>query len=107
VTLLPDPSIALEPHPEHAGESIARCVCGTSCWGRTDRAAEWAEVHALQCSRFREWARERVDNLGYTLGYYIPAQVTDLLHQLLGEPRAAAVVMPWLIGIENRPEFDG
>ena len=107
VTLAPDPSVSLEPVAENPDASRARCVCGTSFTAPTSDAAYWAEVHALQCSRFRTWAHERVDNLGYTLGYYIPAQVLDLLHQLLNQPAAASLVMPWLVGIEDRPEVDG
>lgn len=105
VTLAIEPSVSLEPVAENPDASRAVCVCGTEFVAPTPQAAQWAELHALRCPRFLTWAHERIDNLGYTLGYYIPAQVLDLLHQLLDYP-AAAQVMPWLYGIENRPEAD-
>lgn len=107
VTLAAEPCVVLEPVAENPDASRARCVCGSEFTAPTADAAMWAEAHALRCPRFLTWAHERIDNLGYTLGYYIPAQVLDLLHQLLGQPAAASLVMPWLVGIEDRPEADG
>lgn len=107
MTLAQEPSIALVPVPE-LGLTRASCVCGRSSEAlTTTEAAEWAELHSLRCPVFLTWARERVDNLGYTLGYYIPAQVVDLLHQLVDLPAAMVYLGPWLVDIENRPEVDG
>lgn len=65
-------------------------------------AAHNAELHSLRCPRFRRWAHEAVDSMGEAVGYYVPAQLVDLLHILVNEPQAAAHIMPWLVGLEDR-----
>jgi hypothetical protein len=106
VTLTNEPAIALLPIPERPSQSRAECVCGQHYTADTAAAAAWAEMHALRCPRFLTWAHERIENLSYTLGHYLPAQLLELLHQLTGIPAAASIVMPWLVGLEDRPEVD-
>lgn len=96
------PSVWLEQAPGRS-ETRAVCGCGWETLSLTSAAAaQNAELHSLRCAQFRRWAHEQINNLGYTLGYYIPAQVLELLHVLADEPAAAAQIMPWLVGLEDR-----
>jgi hypothetical protein len=100
----PGPTINLVPAPE-TGNTIASCVCGQTYTAvRATAAAQWAELHSLRCPQWLTWAHERIDNLPYSLGHYLPAQVLDLLHQLANEPAAMVHIGPWLFGIEDRPD---
>jgi hypothetical protein len=100
--MLNSPAIRLEGLPGRS-ECRAVCVCGWETLSLTSAvAAQNADLHSLRCSRFRRWAHEQVDSLGETLGYYVPAQVVELLHILVDEPAAAAQIMPWLVGLEDR-----
>lgn len=81
------------------------CGCGWETLSLTASvAAQNAELHALRCTRFRVWAHESINNLADALGYYVPAQIIELLHILADEHPAAAHLMPWLYGLEDRED---
>jgi hypothetical protein len=97
-----EPAVRLEAFPGRS-DCLAVCVCGWETLSLTSAAAaQNAETHSLLCSVFRRWAHEQLDTLGDTLGYYVPAQVVELLHILVDEPPAAAQIMPWLVGLGDR-----
>lgn len=95
-------AVAIEQVPGRQ-ECRAVCTCGWETLSLTAAvAAQSAELHSLRCTRFRLWAHESIENLSDALGYYVPVQITELLHVLVDEPPAAAHIMPWLYGLEDR-----
>lgn len=96
-------AVALEQLPGRP-ECRAVCTCGWETLSLTAAiAAQNAELHSLRCPRFRLWAHDSIDSLSDALGYYVPVQVTDLLHALVDSPApAAGHIMPWLFGLEDR-----
>lgn len=102
VTLTPAPAVAVE-LVDVSGHASAICTCGfVQICPTTQDATATAELHSIRCPQFRRWAHEQIDNLSFALGYYIPAQVLNLLHVLVDQPAAATQIMPWLYGLDGR-----
>lgn len=101
-----EPFVVVSPDGVHPGGLVAVCSCGWRAEQLPDDGTT-VELHAAHCTLFREWADERIDDLPYTLGVHVPAQVLDLLHQLVDLPAALLTINRWLADLDDRDEFDG
>lgn len=98
----------LPPHPPAVavedlfnGTQEAACPCGWSYTGSPRNVGSLAELHTLRCRLWTDWAHREIDNLPARLGYYVPVQLEELLHLLVGEPPAAVHVLPWLAAVRE------
>lgn len=93
--------------PESGGWRVA-CTCGEFGWWQINNPgpAEWRtiEQHAETCAEFIANAHHQIDGIGVLLGH-VPAEVRQLLRDLLDTP-AAGTVMRWLADLEEEANGD-